>query len=226
MRVKSKEVVALKRKLRKNKVCGLALDIDDTVSGTVAVWMEKMVLVLGNPENLSIEDLVAKYGYGSKINCWSKTAYESATMLVRYSNEFYEDLPLIDGVKDSIIKINQVIPIAAFITARPKGVRNGTKKWIKKNGLINVPVIDRPMGISLEQQTKWKARVLEYLYPEIQGIVDDNLGLVNCLNKKYKGKVFLYGQTETINDSISVVPCKDWTEVLTKVKDKFSGGNG
>ena len=70
---------------------------------------------------------------------------------------------------------------------------------------------------------KWKAKVLEYLYPEVLGIVDDNPNLVKNLSKSYKGTIFLYDHTETERKDIKVVPCRYWNQVLIEVKKQFIG---
>ena len=42
---------------------GLGVDIDETLSWTVGYWMEEMQKLFGNPESLSVRDMVAKYRY-------------------------------------------------------------------------------------------------------------------------------------------------------------------
>ncbi len=61
--------------------------------------------------------------------------------------------------------------------------------------------------------------MLEYLYPQIVGIVDDNPGLTNFFGKKYKGVVYLYDNVETKRKDINIIPCENWEMVAKKVKE-------
>ncbi len=37
---------------------------------------------------------------------------------------------------------------------------------------------------------EWKAKALDYLFPEVQGIVDDSKNLISALPKNYPGTIF------------------------------------
>lgn len=218
MIVKNKEIVALKKRLQKDKIHGLALDIDETLSFTIGHMVEKLMEGLGNPENLTIEEIVKKYKHTDKISYWQGEKAEEILENIRNSNEIQGNLPLIDNSGDTVDKINKIIPIMAYITVRPKIILKGTKLWLQKNNFPEASVITKPNKILRKDGNEWKAKVLEYLYPEILGIVDDNPDLAKYLSKNYKGTVFLYNNTEILNKNIRVISCKDWNTVLQNIE--------
>jgi 5'(3')-deoxyribonucleotidase len=214
-----KAVIDFKNRLNKEGICGLALDLDDTVADTAIVWIERIATELGNPEGLSMRELADKYSYGRGVNYWVKEEYEKVTMTMRHSGEFYENIPLIKNADKQVNEINKILPIVAFITARPNDVMAATENWIKKHKFPSAPMINRPSDIEVMKQFEWKAKVLEYLYPQVLGIVDDNLALVDCLSKSYKGTIFLYNQESVERNDIKIIPCKNWEVVAKKVKE-------
>ncbi len=220
MRIKTKEIVALKRKLKKNKIQGLVLDIDETLSFTIGCLVERLSKDIGNPENLTAREVFLKYRVTQNAPCWQNKEAEKIVDEIINSDKLQRDLPLIENANDLVAKINKIIPIVAYITARPSLIRNGTEFWLKKHGFVKAPVILRPKGINKREGTKWKSKVLQYLYPEVSAIVDDNPSLVRWLvkSKIYKGKVFLYENLEFKSDNQNIIPCKDWNNVLKQIK--------
>lgn len=49
------------------KTIGLAVDIDETLSWTLKYWVEKMAEKFGNPENLSVLEIIKKYRYSQNV---------------------------------------------------------------------------------------------------------------------------------------------------------------
>lgn len=217
MRIKDKKVVELKRKLKKIGIRGLALDIDDTLAGTLLVVVQKLNEKIKNPEGLTVEEIIKKYRHTNNIPYWQSKEASEIIQSVTFVDGAQKDLPLIENSKEIVQKINKIIPIVAYVTVRPPGVINGTKHWLKKHNFPNAPVIFKPRGVGKRNGNQWKAKVLEYLYPEIIGIVDDNDGLQKFFSKKYEGTVFLYGGKENRKD-INVVERKDWEDVIKKIK--------
>jgi len=218
MNIKDKEIIALKKRLKKDKIHGLALDIDETLSFSIGYMIEKLMEGLGNPENLTIEEIIKKYQHTDKIPYWQGEKAEEILESIRNSNEIQSDLPLIKNSDSTVNKINRVIPITAYITVRPKIIFKGTKLWLQKNNFPEAVVITKPDRVSRKDGNQWKARVLEYFYPEVLGIVDDNPDLAKYLSKSYKGTVFLYNNTEILNKDIRVISCKDWETVLLNIE--------
>jgi NADH:ubiquinone oxidoreductase subunit D len=46
---------------------GLAVDIDETLSNTIAYWLEKLQKKFSNPDNLIVKEMVEKYRYTQNI---------------------------------------------------------------------------------------------------------------------------------------------------------------
>lgn len=211
-----------KEKLVKNNVKGLALDIDETLSWTIGYWVEQLQKKFGNPENLTVHELITKYRYSHHVPYWQTR--EAITWMDehRNSNEIQTLLPLIENANHIVEKINAIIPIVAYITTRPERVIEGSKQWLKKHNFPPVDIIARPPEIHLADGNKWKAKVLEKLYPSVIGIIDDNPGLPTFLSSAYKGTVFLYDNIEHPRKDILVIPCKTWSRVLQKVEEAYT----
>lgn len=218
MEVKNKDVVSLKKKLRLMGINGLALDIDETLSFTIGFMIKSLMENLGNPENLTVKEIIKKYKYTDRIPYWQDEKAEEVLENIRNSNLVQLDLPLIKNADSTVNKINKIVSISAYITVRPSIIAQGTKLWLQKNKFPMATVITKPDNVLRKDGNKWKAKVLEYLYPEILGIVDDNPELVKCLSKDYKGTVFLYNNAEVLNKDVRVVICKEWKTVLLNIE--------
>jgi len=199
---------------------GLAVDIDETLSWTVGHWVKQMQDKFGNPENLTVKEMVEKYRYTQNVPYWqSAEALEWVAKNI-HSNQTQEDLPLIEDANSYLNKINKVIPIVAYITVRPEKVLNGTKNWLEKHNFPSAPIVCKPNQITKSDGNKWKAKILEKLHPNVLGVIDDNAELLKFLSKDYKGKVFLYDHSHNLDIPCSIA-CKDWKEVYNEVK-KYS----
>jgi hypothetical protein len=218
MRIKDKKLVAFKRKLKLVGLKGLALDIDETLSFTIGYLIGKLSDNFGNPENLSVREIYLKYRHTSNVPYWQGEEVEKFVGKINNSNEIQKNLPLIENSNKIVQKINKIIPIVAYITARPGTVLDGTRFWLKKHGFPKAEIITKPKNIPRKKGNEWKAKVLEYLYPEIVGIVDDNPGLTDFFATNYKGVVYLYDNTEAERKDINIIPCKDWETVVKKIK--------
>lgn len=219
MRIKNKEIISLKRKLKLAGVKGLALDIDETLSFTIGFLIEKLIEKVGNPENLTVKEIARKYRHTDNIPYWQNNEAKKVVDEFNKSADSFRDLPLIENSNKTIQEINKIIPIVAYITVRPKSIISGTRFWLEKHGFPKAPIIAKPKSIDRKIGNKWKAKVLEYLYPQVVGIVDDNPGLTKYFGKKYKGVVYLYESVETERKDINVVPCENWEMVAKKVKE-------
>lgn len=219
MRIKNKEIIALKRKLKLAGVKGLALDIDDTLSSTLGFLIETLFKKLGNPENLTVKEMAKKYRHTDNVPYWQENDAKKIIDEFNISVESFRELPLIENVNKTVQEVNKIIPIVAYITARSSVAFNETRFWLNKHGFPKAVIITRPKNINRMIANKWKAKVLEYLYPQVVGIVDDNQSLTKFFGKKYKGVVYLYESVEAERKDINVVPCEDWETVAKKVKE-------
>ena len=202
-------------------VTGLAVDIDETLSWTIGYLVEEMQNKFGNPEKLTVKEIVEKYRYTQNVPYWQhKEALQWVDEKIN-SNETQESLPLIEGSSAYLKKINRIIPIVAYITIRPEKVIEGTKNWLSKHNFPLAPVICRPNELVHKNGNEWKAKVLEELYPRVLGIIDDNAKLLQFLNPDYKGRVFMYEHMNNLGFPFAVA-CKDWHTIYKEVKKYIS----
>jgi hypothetical protein len=202
------------------KKTGLALDIDETLSSTNVHWFRSMINRFGNPEGLSAEKIAEKYRYAQRVPYWQTKEAEEWMEEKRHSNEMQMELPLIENANHTVEKINKIIPIVAYITIRPHTVEEGTKHWLLKHNFPEAQVIFRPKEVPFSEGNKWKAKILQELYPKVIGIIDDNPELLTHLKTNYKGTIFVYNM-EKINTSLHAIPCKDWKTTVNEVKKEF-----
>lgn len=198
---------------------GIALDIDDTLSQTMGYWMKGLKDRFGSPEDLNEEDIVRKYKHTRNIPCWNTPEALAYIRELCNSDALQELLPVVDGAVEAIRAIQALYPIVAYITVRPEHIMNGTKKWLKKNGFPEAPLISRPTSVEHTKGNEWKARVLVERYPEIRGIVDNDETLLDYLPSHYPGLVYLLGHesvTSTLKDHVT--PCPDWKSVVAAIK--------
>jgi len=207
-----------KDSLSSKGVSGLALDIDETLSYTLLHWVEQLQINFGNPEKLTVKELIQKYRYMDHVPYWQTTEALEWMQWARTSNKLQAELPLIENSNIAARKIDEIIPISLYLTVRPMSVVKGTVQWLTTHNFPVGSLMLRPDGTKREDGNKWKAEVLEILFPEIGGIVDDNSGLVKNLSSKYKGVVYLYNYDESPRQDINVIPCKNWGAVLTQIK--------
>ncbi len=206
--------------LPKIEIAGLAVDIDETLSYTIGHLVSKLQENFGNPENLSVKEIIEKYRYTSNVPYWQHDEAKQWIDKEIHSNELQENLPLIEDANIYLNKINEIIPVAAYITVRPTSVIEGTKIWLDKHGFPVAPIICKPMSVPHPEGNKWKAGVLQELYPQILGIIDDNAKLLEFLNKGYEGTIFLYDHHRT-DSQLHVIPCPNWPQVFENIKIHF-----
>jgi hypothetical protein len=201
----------------KINISGLAVDIDETLSYTIGHLVSQLQENFGNPENLSVKEIIEKYRYTQNVPYWQHDEAKAWIDKEIHSNELQENLPLIEDANIYLNKINTIIPIAAYITVRPTSVIDGTRNWLKKHNFPEATIITRPMEVPHSDGNKWKARILQELYPQILGIIDDNAKLLEFLDKDYKGVVFLYDH-HSYDGKLNVVPCQNWLKVFEEIK--------
>jgi len=196
---------------------GIAVDIDETLSWTIGYWVEEMQRKFGNPENLTVKEMVEKYRYSQNVPYWQhEEALKWIDEMIN-SSEAQESLPLIEGSSAYLTRINEIIPIVAYITARPERVIEGTKNWLTKHNFPLAPVICRPNELEHSSSHEWKAKIIEELYPKVLGIIDDNAKLLQFISSDYKGKIFMYEHHDNLGFPYAVA-CKDWFTVYEEVK--------
>jgi len=215
-----KQVIALKNELKRRGIKGIALDIDETLSWTAGRWTEEMTKRFGNPENLTTEEILLKYRLVQ--NYWNNKEAVEWLKKARGNNKLQETLPLIENSNHFVNKINQIVPVACYLTIRPESVMEGTSVWLEKYNFPKAKIIAKPKKIDYSEGSKWKAKALELLYPEVQGIVDDNWDVIDYLPSTYKGFIFLYRNFYLYTGKLNLILCPTWEDVLSEVKEKFT----
>lgn len=213
-------VIELKKKLTEQGLKGLALDIDQTLADTRPHWMDHLMR-FHTPENMTREQL-EEHKFLEHVPAWQTEEAKEFIAKTMESNEFNETIPLLHESSVMVQKLNAIMPIVAYISARPDSVLHGTERWLKRHGFPLAPVILRPGQPGhhgLETKNTWKAAVLRELYPFVQGIVDDHVDLPEALAQVgYKGKVFVYGpQSKEIKPDayqFPVIVSPSWDHVL------------
>lgn len=213
-------IIKLKKDLQKRGISGIALDIDETLADSMTHWFTALYK-FSSPEGMDLQEIMKKFRFAEHVPEWKTEEAFAYMEELTHSEEFNETAPLIEDSNHTVNKVNKIIPVVAYITARPEAVEAGTKRWLMKHGFPDATLITRSGNIELSdkeplQRNSWKAEVLNYLYPEVLGIIDDNHVLAYELQKlNYKGTLYLYGnETDEFKDFKNVIVCPTWEEVL------------
>ena len=196
----------------------IAVDIDEVLSQTAFSWMDIINKRFGNSENLSAAELLKKYKLTRNVPGWQTGIINDFLESMRVSNEFYKNIPAIENSVNYLNKINKIIPVRCYLTTRPQAIFEGTKKWLRDNGFLDRDIIMKPDGIPTKNGNEWKVGVLNSLYPDIVGIIDDNPEVIDLLPETYEGTVLLYGHKEYSSNRIKVIPCENWGDIFSEVK--------
>jgi hypothetical protein len=192
---KIKDVNYFKRIIKGSR--GLALDIDDTLALTFGYWVGAIKERFGDPENLTPEQLVAKYKQSQFVPYWQTPEALQFMEDLRIDDSIQSQIPLIENSNEIIYKINKIVPIISYITNRPECIYPGTKRFLLMHNFPNLPIILGSSGPHQTEGSKWKAKTLKTLYPEIVGIIDDSSSLIKELEPDYPGIIFHYNQKQT-----------------------------
>lgn len=216
-----KEIIKLKQKLAANNVKGIALDIDETLSFTLNNWFPRLQDKFGNPEGLTTLELIRKYRYVQNIPYWQTPEVFEWVVENVYNDALQEELEVIGEADKYLPLIHKFKPVVAYISNRPVEVAKGTEAWLNKHGFPKAPLLLRPDFIHYSLANNWKAIVLDYLYPEIEGYVDDNYNVLTHLPDNYPGHIFLYDMKEYDSKIKKVHPCPTWEDVYLSLKQTF-----
>ena len=186
----------------------LAVDIDDTLAQTNLFWARHHLQVYGSPEDLSAEDIIEKYRFVRHVPyCQIDDAYNWVEAHIR-SNEAKLEIPVIE----ESVEVMRNIPVACYLTNRPGNTIDGTKRWLKKYGFPNREIIASKEGL------RWKAQKLEDMFPDVLGVIDDNIDLLRHLKSEYDGKIFLYSKSNQINSTLDLILCPTWADIENEVQ--------
>ncbi|MFA5856082.1 MAG: hypothetical protein WC867_01890 [Candidatus Pacearchaeota archaeon] len=213
-----------KNKLEELGISGLACDIDNTITNTSVHFASELIKKFGNPENLNPEEIIKKYKIVENVPYWQEDKTKIWIQNFIKSPEEVSRIPLIDGVKYYLHGLNSLVPIGGYITARPKNLEKVTRELIINEEMPNkgIGVIMRPsneelMDMGIDSVDEWKPLLLDYLYPQIIGIVDDEIKHAQAVKVNYPGRYYLLGYEKAPKCLISVVTCPAWKDVLREV---------
>lgn len=210
----------LLQRLKSDGKSGLALDIDDTLSYTDHHWIEQLQRHFSNPENLTRDEIISRYKLIEHVPYWKSRQATNMMKQFMHSNKFQKTIPLIENSNRIIRKIHHVVPIVAYITARPASVWSGTKHWLQKHRFPEAPILFRPLNSRHGQRHPWKANVLNLLFPYVSGIIDDSPDLADELKSlRYQGNIFLFdsGNNTKLYKLHHKVRCHTWDEVYDMI---------
>ena len=128
----------------------------------------------------------------------------------RADNEFQTVLPCIPDAVEGVNALNAVVPVVAYITARPQSVVSGTKRWLAAHGFPDAPVLAKPDAVDFADANSWKGRALGELHPHVLGIIDDNPSVLGSLPQRYPGSFFLFGHARTAQTPAAGAAAPDW----------------
>jgi len=190
---------------------GIALDIDDTLANTNLFWARYLIKLFGAPEGFTAEEVIEKYRYcrsapfwGDVERGWVDENKHSAELLIR--------IPTIPGAVRVIRQIGSIVPIVAYVTSRPASVACVTEKWLQENGFPFAPVFAMPTNLHAYFEHTWKAKVIESMYPNVWGIVDDSIDVLCTISSDYCGTYFLFGDIIPDSANIPFIQCKNWNK--------------
>lgn len=186
----------------------LAIDIDETLAQTNLTWARHHIQTYGNPEALMAEEIIKKYRFVKDVPYWQ---IDEAKRWVEAEINSIEAQLKIPVIEESVA-IMKRIPVVCYLTNRPAQTTKGTQEWLRMHGFPDKKVISSIKGL------EWKAQTLKEMFPEVTGIIDDNIGLLEQIKSNYKGMIFLYSHASTFNSDLNVIPCPTWGDIGREVQ--------
>jgi len=212
----TESIQTLKSTLQDADARVLAIDIDDTISATGPQYIGKIQQAFGNPEGLSPIAMWEKYGRGD-VPYWNMEEVRNWCLNHIEDPKFHLDCHAIQGAVMALGYIDEFfLKIGLYLTIRTEPLRSCTDEWLRTYDFPIAPLVMMPSSFPHRHGMIWKARVLEYLYPEVVGIVDDRAELLGALSPSYQGTVFLYRHDET--EYLRAVACPTWDHVCRRVR--------
>ncbi len=201
---------------------GILVDIDETLCWTVGHWIAEMIKKFGCPEDLSVKEIINKYQFVQNVPYWQSVKVNEWIEEQIHSNDLQLELPLIDeDVVNYLQLINRIIPVVGYITNRPLSIKSGTVGWLKKYDFPDLPIVFRPDSILHSDGYKWKAEYLMSAFPIIQGIIDDDSRIIEYIEDKYMGYIFLFNSRQYIGEKKNIHRSVTWGETYLNIAKVF-----
>ncbi len=218
-----KSVRRIKEDLQAQGTGRLACDIDDTIAKTSDAYHDLLSRQFPPPEALTKDSLRKHYALTGRILHWGDIPEANA-----FAYEFIDDphfhaqMDPLDGAIAGTQELWLQQRLACYLTVRSEAMRSETECWFSRYDLPTLPLAMRDAAHSASN-AQWKAAALEYLFPEVQGIIDNDARIARLLEEQgYRGKVFLLGLNEhEYAPSNIVTPIEDWAELTRVILDMF-----
>lgn len=202
---------------------GLALDIDETLAATNLAWFERLIEHFGNPEGLTVTELIDKYHLAQNNPAWQSEEAQAWMHQQRTAPEAQDCLPVIPGAVEGVKELLQSrTNLVAYLTVRPQSVNANTIAWLCQCGFPALPVVAKPDDVAFEKGNQWKAESLHALYPHVAGIVDDNPKVPTLAGSHYPGDIFLFGRDRVEPHYEWAIPCQTWPQVVQAVRARMN----
>ncbi len=216
----------LKESLIKSGTTGICLDIDDTITTANLFFAERFHILFSNPEGLFPGEIIAKYRYVRNVPYWQDPHKQQVIEECFRSGDYINLYPPVPRAREAVFEIDKTIPIVAYLTGRPSGFHQSTSAWLERHKFPKRKIIMEPEQNLLEElcindSDEWKAKLLEFLFPEVVGTIDDNPDVVRNLPQNYKGLIFLYSHSTGYQDNPNVICCPSWEETKIEINKRF-----
>lgn len=211
------DIEILLKKFSQSNLFGLALDIDNTIAASAPYWIRKIETVFHIADPLLEADIGTKYRHVADTPYFQNPEIAAWLLIPEHEADVAAITPIM-GAADYVRKIHAVRPILLYLTGRPDVVKDASSRWLFQNGFPDAPVMCRPVESYGSSCEPWKIEVLKSLYPHIQGIIDDNLGLVQQgLFDNYEGTIYSFGQ-HNLSYGKNAIACPGWENVYNAMQ--------
>jgi len=211
-------VYRLKESLSIQNERRLAVDIDDTLANTTAKYFDVLSQQFPPPEDLTPLDVKKQFGLDGQILYWGKipAAMELAHSYVN-DNGFHSDLAVVPGAVEALQTLHQSGELACYLTARVEPMRQITDFWLK--GVFpDLPLVLKDPSIDFSNGSAWKVAALEFLYPEINGLIDNDARTIRTLEENgYPGELYLIGLTSEDYPSYNAKIHLAWSGIVNEI---------
>ena len=221
-----REVYDLKGRIRGRGPQGLAVDLDDCAFECSAGFIKELSKEFPPPFEITLDQAKRHYTLHGKPIYWHTLpeAVQFYTELAK-SPELHGGLDLTPDAKLVLNNLDRKCLMGCYATARGEHMRKVTKDSITDNSLPRKPIIMHQTNNGFSHHTIWKAHVLMYLFPEIQGAVDNDTRIARVLEElDYQGTFFLFGpgsEEYEVKNGV-VIPTRDFSHLESLALERFT----
>lgn len=207
----------------------IVFDVDDVVTRTGPHWIGRAIQKFGMRRILqghSATEVHMNYRY-LEYCPWLHEDAEVMAWLATLPRD--PDSYACDPVEDALEVISliheRILPIGAYLTARPDVMAWLTITWLRMHKFPEAPVIHRPNEMHYEQAHAWKKSVLRSGYPRVVGIVEDHPKMPEHLfgDDPYEGELYHFTHTRT-SAHPRVTTCPTHQDLLEALANRYKNG--